>query len=86
MYIVNKNKSTSIPIICDPVNYGKILYTDKLKSNFSLRNNIFIHISVCHKYIFVETLFEEHNHTVESFNSCLKLEIKKRYGVKIINR
>ncbi|MGL6008787.1 MAG: hypothetical protein ACRC1D_04950 [Culicoidibacterales bacterium] len=44
--------------------------------------NGFIHNSVCHKYWFVNPENGVHTQHVESFNSYIKFQIKKRKGVK----
>ncbi|KCZ75181.1 hypothetical protein H311_03845 [Anncaliia algerae PRA109] len=52
----------------------------------SLVNMGFQHDSVCHKYEFVDKVKGVHTQSVESFHNQLKLEIKKRKGIKTEKR
>ena len=84
--IPNKSISTMLPIICEHVLSGSTIHTDEHRSYGVLGRNGFEHATVCHKYMFVDREANVHTQHVESFNNCLKYEIKKRKGVKTINR
>lgn len=79
--IPNKQSATLIPIICDKVISGSTIYTDEFKSYISLAREGFVHKTICHKYMFVDSVNNVHTQAVESFNNCLKYEIKIRKGV-----
>ncbi|KCZ80226.1 hypothetical protein H312_02376 [Anncaliia algerae PRA339] len=80
--IPNKEASTIIPIICDKVVNGTLIYTDEHRSYASLAQKGYVHQTVCHKYNFVDKISGAHTQFVESFNNELKLDIKKRKGVE----
>lgn len=84
--IPNKKKETLIPLIIENVELGSIIHTDELKSYLSLRSEGFQHLTVCHKYRFVDGLTGAQTQAVESFNNLLKAEIKKRKGVRTNDR
>ena len=79
--IENKKASTIIPIICDNVGNGSIIYTDEHRSYSSLNNLGFFHGIVCHKYEFVNSESGVNTQAVESFNNELNLSIKRSKGV-----
>jgi transposase-like protein len=79
--IPDKTISTILPIICERVLGGSVIHTDEHRSYACLSRNGFVHGTVCHKYNFVERSTGVHTQHVESFNNCLKVEIKKRMGV-----
>lgn len=83
--IQNKKAETIIPIICNSVAPNSTIVTDEAKCYLSLRTHNYVHKTVCHKYEFVA---EDGTHTqnVESFNNCIKMEIKSRKGVKTDKR
>lgn len=78
--ITDKKASTLIPIICNNVANNTIIRTDEHKSYSTLSNYTYTHETVCHKYEFV-TENGVNTQKVESFNNCLKVEIKKRKGI-----
>lgn len=79
--IDNKRVETLLPIINRHVNHGAVIHTDEHRSYGVLGRSGFIHGTVCHKYTFVNRIDNVHTQAVESFNNCVKLEIKKRKGV-----
>lgn len=84
--IPNKTQATIVPIICSQVNSGSIIHTDEHGAYYNLRNWGFYHGSVCHKYEFVNRITGVHTQGIESFHSELKLEIKKRKGIRTVDR
>jgi transposase-like protein len=80
--IPNKQSSTLIPIINDHVQEFSTVHTDELKSYLALRKLNYNHLTVCHKYAFVDTISNVHTQSVESFNNELKYQIKLRKGIK----
>lgn len=80
--IPNKAAATLVPIICRQVAQHSIIWTDEHKSYGQLRNHNFTHGTVCHKYEFINHMNGVNTQAVESFNNCLKLEIKRRKGVE----
>ncbi|KCZ80795.1 hypothetical protein H312_01802 [Anncaliia algerae PRA339] len=84
--IPNKKQETLVPIICDQVASNSIIWTDEHKSYSKLRNYNFVHGTVCHKYQFIDKGTNVNTQAVESFNNLIKLEIKKRKGVKTEDR
>lgn len=80
--IANKESATLIPIICRNVVSGTKIWTDEHKSYNKLSDVGFFHDSVCHKYFFVNKDSGTNTQAVESFNNALKLEIKRRKGIK----
>ncbi len=61
---------------------NSIIWTDEHKSYACLKDFTFTHDSVCHKYQFVNSETDLNTQAVESFNNELKLEIKRRKGIK----
>jgi transposase-like protein len=84
--IENKKQNTIVPIICAQVNSGSIIHTDEHDAYFKLSKFSFNHGTVCHKYEFVNSETGVHTQGIESFHNELKLEIKKRKGIKTENR
>lgn len=84
--IPNKSQNTIVPIICSQVNSGSVVHTDEHGAYFNLRNFNFLHDTVCHKYCFVNKTTGAHTQGIESFHNELKLEIKKRKGVRTNER
>lgn len=84
--IPNKKSETLIPIIKNNVTRGSIIHTDELKSYLPLCNLGFQHFCVCHKYEFINKLTGAQTQAVESFNNCIKYEIKNRKGVRTCDR
>lgn len=80
--IADKKASTILPIICSNVVSNSIIHTDEHKSYSSLNDIGFIHDTVCHKYTFINHDTGTNTQAVESFNNSIKLDIKKRKGVK----
>lgn len=78
--IQDKKQETLIPIICSQVESNSVIWTDEHRSYSCLRNFGFIHDSVCHKFNF-KTDEGVNTQAVESFNNCLKYEIKRRKGI-----
>jgi transposase-like protein len=76
-FIENKKASTILPIICANVASNSIIHADKHKSYSSLSNIGFLHDTVCHKYTFINPETGSSTQAVESFNNCIKLDIKK---------
>ncbi len=48
--IPNKQASTLLPIICENVLSGSVIYTDEHRSYSRLTEEGFMHGTVCHKY------------------------------------
>lgn len=84
--IPNKRQETIVPIICSQVASGSVVNTDEHGAYFNLRSYGFIHGTVCHKYNFVDRGTGINTQGIESFHNELKIEIKKRKGVKTIDR
>lgn len=80
--IPDKSAATLIPIITSQVANGSVIWTDEMRSYGLLRNYNYVHSSVCHKYEFINFESGVNTQSVESFNNFIKLEIKKRKGVK----
>lgn len=80
--IPDKSASTLIPIITSQVANGSVIWTDEMRSYGLLRNFDYYHETVCHKYEFINSENGVNTQSVESFNNFVKLEIKKRKGVK----
>jgi transposase-like protein len=79
--ISDKTSATMIPIICSQVAPNSIIWTDEHRSYSCLSSFNFIHNTVCHKYQFVNSLNGVNTQAVESFNNCIKYEIKNRKGI-----
>ncbi|KCZ78685.1 hypothetical protein H311_00276, partial [Anncaliia algerae PRA109] len=67
--IEDKKAETIIPIICNQVVPGSVVWTDEHRSYLSLVNKGFQHDSVCHKYEFVDKVKGVHTQSVESFHN-----------------
>ncbi|KCZ77588.1 hypothetical protein H311_01400 [Anncaliia algerae PRA109] len=65
---------------------GSVICTDEHKSYSQLTSKGFLHLTVCHKYNFVDKETGTHTQAVESFNNCIKIAIKKRKGVVVQSR
>ncbi|KCZ78374.1 hypothetical protein H311_00594 [Anncaliia algerae PRA109] len=81
--ISDKKESTIVPIICNQVASNSIIWTDEHMAYYNLRSYNFIHQTICHKYEFVNSSNGVNTQAVESFNNCLKLEVKRRKGIKL---
>lgn len=83
--ISDKRASTLIPIILSQVHLNSTIWTDEHRSYVRLREYFQETGTVCHKFNFIT---EEgiNTQSVESFNNCIKMEIKKRKGVLTIKR
>ncbi|KCZ79182.1 hypothetical protein H312_03431 [Anncaliia algerae PRA339] len=81
-FLPYKNESTILPIIISQIAENFVIWTDEFKSYITLINLGFRHKTICHKYEFFNSEIGVNTHTVESFNNELKLEIKKRRGIK----
>lgn len=79
--IENKTENVLLPIITRQVAYQSIIWTDEHKAYCNLSKHGYIHRTVCHKYQFV-TQEGINTQSVESFNNELKLEIKRRKGIR----
>lgn len=80
--VENRNISTLHPIINRVVLPGSKIVTDQWAAYNGLSNmNDYQHLTVCHKYNFVDPTTLAHTQNVESFNNKIKLEIKKRKGI-----
>jgi transposase-like protein len=84
--IESKSMATLIPIIMDRVEAGSVIHSDELKSYLILEKLGYEHKKVCHKYRFVDILTGAQTQAVESFNNCLKYEIKLRKGIRTEDR
>lgn len=84
--IPNKQADTILPIIKDHVIAHSVIYTDEHKSYQRLSNLGYEHKTVCHKANFVDVSTGVHTQNVESFNNCLKYQIKLRKGIKTEKR
>ncbi|KCZ81057.1 hypothetical protein H312_01543 [Anncaliia algerae PRA339] len=82
----NKKSETLIHIIYKNVISGSIIYIDEHKCYFKLGNVGFLNKSVCRKYNFVNPIIGVHTQHVESFHNEMKLEIKRRKGIKTEER
>ncbi|KCZ74415.1 hypothetical protein H311_04620 [Anncaliia algerae PRA109] len=72
--IENKKSETLIPIICEKVSSGSIIYTDEHKGYSKLGEYGFLHKSVCHRYNFVNPINGVHTQQLESFHNEMKLK------------
>lgn len=79
--IPDKTIATIIPIICSQVADNSVIWTDEHRTYTRLSSHGYIHDSVCHKYEFI-TANGTNTQAVESFNNCIKIEIKSRKGIK----
>lgn len=87
IYIIpNKKIETIIPIIINNVFAGSTIFTDEHLTYQVLTRYGFVHKTVCHKYNFVNPTNGVHTQNIESFNNFLKHEIKKRKGVRTVDR
>lgn len=84
--IPDKKSRTLVPIICSQVANNSIIWTDEHKSYAKLEDFEFYHGTVCHKYEFMCSATGINTQAVESFNNELKLEIKRRKGIKTEKR
>ena len=75
-----------IPVIREQVAANSIIRTDEHKSYSSLSSYDFTHGTVCHKYEFIDFETGVKIQSIESFYNELKLEIKRRKGIKTENR
>ena len=80
--IKNKSGEILIPISQRIVIPGSIIHTDEHKTYRLLIEKGYIHDTVCHKYNFMDPITGVHTQHVESYNNRIKLEIKKRKGIK----
>ncbi|KAG0433907.1 hypothetical protein DMUE_5367 [Dictyocoela muelleri] len=79
--IPDKKADTSLPIICEQVVPGSIVHTDEHRCYSRLTQNGFEHMTICHKYNFVNNINNVHTQHVESTNNLIKRPIKNRNGV-----
>ncbi len=77
---------TILPLICNQVIIESVIHTDEALCYSNPTNKGYIHKAVCHKYTFVNPVDGTQNQAVEYFNNCLKVEMKKRKGVKTEKR
>lgn len=84
--IENKSAQIILPIICSQVYTGSTIHTDDARVYQALSRMGFVHQSVVHKYNFVDPFSGVHSQAVESFNNILKYEIKKRKGIRTVDR
>ncbi|KCZ75610.1 hypothetical protein H311_03410 [Anncaliia algerae PRA109] len=84
--IPDKKESTIVPIICSQVASNSRIWTDEHKYYSNLNSFNFVPCLVCYKYELINSLNGVNTQAIESFNNCLKLEIKKRKGIKTENR
>lgn len=80
--IPDKKASTIIPIIQNKVLPNSTIWTDEHKSYCKLNELNYVHDTVCHKKEFINNENGVNTQAVESFNSTLKLEIKRRKGIR----
>ncbi|KAI5153063.1 hypothetical protein ENBRE01_3127 [Enteropsectra breve] len=71
-----------IPIILSQVASNSKIYTDEHKSYDKLGEFFAEHCTVCHKFEFINRLTGVNTQAVESINNLIKLEIKRRQGIK----
>ncbi|KCZ75611.1 hypothetical protein H311_03409 [Anncaliia algerae PRA109] len=76
--IPDKKESTIVPIICSQVASNSRIWTDEHKYHSNLNSFNFVSHLVCYKYEFINSLNGVNTQAIESFNNCLKLEIKKK--------
>ena len=80
--IENRTASYLLPIISRVVRAGSTIHTDNFRSYLGLANiNEYNHMSVCHKYHFVDPVTGVHTQNVESFNNKIKRKIKSMNGL-----
>lgn len=78
----DRSARSILPIIYRVVLPGTTIHTDEWSSYNQLsRSSDYTHLTVCHKYNFVNPITGTHTQNVESFNSKLKLRIKKMKGI-----
>ena len=78
----NRSASHLLPIILNVVRPGSIIHTDDFKSYIKLSNiSDFNHLTVCHKYHFVDPITGVHTQNVESYNNKIKKRIKAMNGL-----
>ncbi|KAG0438672.1 hypothetical protein DMUE_2942 [Dictyocoela muelleri] len=81
----DKKMETIVPIINNVVTPGSIIWTDEHRSYSRLSDN-FEHSTVCHNYEFVNYNTGTNTQAIESFNNCLKYEIKNQKSVLTVKR
>jgi len=80
--VENRSAACLLPIISNVVRAGSTIYTDDFKSYLGLSGlNEYSHMSVCHKYNFVDPVTGVHTQNVESFNNKIKRKIKSMNGL-----
>ncbi|KAG0438667.1 hypothetical protein DMUE_2947 [Dictyocoela muelleri] len=79
--IPDKKATTILPIICEQVVPGSIIHTDEHRSYSQLTQNGFEHMTIRHKYNFIDNNNNVHTQHVESMNNLIKRQIKNRNGV-----
>ncbi|KAI5151650.1 hypothetical protein ENBRE01_2286 [Enteropsectra breve] len=80
--IPDKRAKTMIHIILSQVASNSKIYTDEHKSYGKLGEFFAEHCTVCHNYEFINKLTVVNTQAVETINNLIKLEIKRRQGIK----
>lgn len=80
--LTDRSARSILPVIYRVVIPGTVIHTDEWASyNHLSRSEEYVHLTVCHKYNFVNPISGTHTQNVESYNSKLKLRIKKMKGI-----
>jgi hypothetical protein len=85
-HIEKRNAVALIEIIRNHVLPGITIHTDEWAAYRTLSRLGYEHNAVCHKYNFVSPENGIHTQNVESLNNILKLIIKKRKGIREVER
>ncbi len=75
-----------LPIICENVLSGSVIYTDEHRSYSRLTEEGYLHGTICHKHNFVDRNTNVHTQAVESIKNLIKEGINTRSGVLTAKR
>ncbi|KAG0435590.1 hypothetical protein DMUE_4660, partial [Dictyocoela muelleri] len=84
--IPDKSRNTILPIIIRQVAPNSVIWTDEHCFYQNLNTYDYQYDTVCHKYNFINQVTGANTQAVEYFHNELKLEIKRRKGIKTTYR